>query len=76
MKIALTLAAGLLAASSTAFAADNNNGGKNDGGKNDQDKTGSISDPSRPDMDDQKACKDGTGGGAVCNEKGTTTDMQ
>lgn len=40
MKTALTFAAGLLAISSMAFAADN--GGKNDGKNNDATHTGSI----------------------------------
>lgn len=73
MKIALATAAALLSASSFAFAADN--GGKNDG-KNDADKTGSISDPNRPDMDDAEKCRDHVAGGPVCNEQGTSTDMQ
>jgi hypothetical protein len=73
MKVALTLAAGLLAASSFAYAADNNNGGKNN---KDQTTTGSISDPVRPDMEDAEKCREGTGGGAPCSEQGTTMDFQ
>jgi hypothetical protein len=77
MKIAIATAAALLAASSFAFAADNNggnNGGK-DGMKNDQTTTGSISDPSRPDMDDAQKCRDHVAGGAPCQEPGTTMDQ-
>lgn len=74
MKLALTLAAGLLAASSMAYAADNN-GGK-DNNKQDQTTTGSINDPNRPDMEDAEKCREGTGGGAPCQEPGTVMDMQ
>jgi len=78
MKLTLTLAAGLLAASSLAFAADNN-GGNNNGGKDgmkDNMATGSINDPNRPDMEDAEKCRDHVAGGAPCQEPGTTMDMQ
>ena len=75
MKLALTLAAGLLAASSMAFAADNN-GGKNDNNNTDKMTTGSINDPNRPDMEDAQKCRDHVAGGAPCQEPGTTMDMQ
>jgi len=78
MKIALTLAAGLLAASSMAFAADNNGGGNNNGGKDgmkDNMTTGSVND-NRPDMEDAEKCRDHVAGGAPCQEPGTTMDMQ
>jgi hypothetical protein len=75
MKLVLTLAAGLLAASSFAFAADNN-GGKNDNNGKDNMATGSINDPSRPDMEDAQKCRDHVAGGAPCQEPGTTMDMQ
>ena len=76
MKLALTLAAGMLAASSLAFAADNN-GGKNDG-KNDnmmdQSTTGSIRNQDGP-GDDATKCREGISGGAPCQEPGTTMDQ-
>lgn len=75
MKIVMTLAAGLLAASSFAYAADNNNSGGNDN-KQDQTTTGSIKDPNRPDMEDAQKCREGTGGGAPCQEPGTVMDLQ
>lgn len=63
-----------------AFAADNNGGnnnGNNNGGmKNDQTTTGSINDPNRPDIDDAQKCRDHVAGGPLCNEQGTSTDMQ
>ncbi len=76
MKLALTLAAGMLAASSFAFAADNNGGNNNGGGKNDgmTDKmnTGSIDGRNdQGDLDDATKCREGTAGGAPCQELGT-----
>ena len=73
--LATTLAAGLLAVSSLAFAADNN-GGNNDGGNKDNTTTGSTTKDSAGDLMDQKKCREGTGGGAPCQENGTTMDMQ
>lgn len=74
MKLAIATAAALLAASSFAFAADNN-GGK-DGKNNDPTTTGSTTNDSTGDLNDQKNCREGTGGGAPCQERGTTMDMQ
>lgn len=74
MKIALTVAAGLLAASSFAFAADNNGGDKNGGkdGMKDNMTTGSTqTQDATGDLEDQKHCREGTGGGAPCQEPGT-----
>jgi len=75
MKLAIATAAALLAASSFSFAADNN-GGKDgkDGMKNDQTTTGSVTKDSTGDLMDQKNCREGTGGGAPCQEQGTTMD--
>jgi len=72
MKLAIATAAALLAASSFAFAADNN-GGK-DGKNNDPTTTGSTTRDSTGDLMDQKNCREGTGGGAPCQEQGTTMD--
>jgi hypothetical protein len=59
MKVAIasTLAAAILAASSLAFAADNNNGGK-DGMKTDAEKTGSINnnDGNTVSIEDREFC--------------------
>ena len=72
MKLALTLAAGMLAASSFAFAADNN-GGNNNANNSNQDNmnTGSVTRDGTGDLEDQKDCREGTGGGAPCQEMGT-----
>ena len=74
MKLALTFAAGLLAMSSMALAADNN-GGDNNGSKDgmkDNMTTGSTqTKDSTGDLDDQMKCREGTGGGAPCQEMGT-----
>ena len=53
--LATTLAAGLLAVSSLAFAADNNNGDKN----NNQDRTttGSVTRDGTGDLEDQQKCR-------------------
>lgn len=75
MKLALTLAAGLLAASSMAFAADNG-GGKNDNNGRDNMTTGSVNNPSRPDAEEAQKCRDHVAGGAPCQEPGTVMDMQ
>ena len=75
MKLALTLTAGLLAASSMAFAADND-GGKNNNGKQDNMTTGSINNTSRPDMEEAQKCRDHVAGGAPCQEPGTLMDLQ
>ena len=71
MKLAIATAAALLAASSFAFAADNN-GGKNDN-NNGQDNmnTGSVTKDGTGDLEDQQKCREGTGGGAPCQERGT-----
>jgi hypothetical protein len=55
--LATTLAAGLMAVSSFAFAADNNNGGK-DGMKNDNQTTGSIdnNDGNNVSIEDREFC--------------------
>jgi hypothetical protein len=71
-----TLAAGLLAASSFAFAADNNGGKNNNNGGKDNMTTGSINDPVRPDMEDAEKCREHVAGGAPCQEPGTTMDSQ
>ena len=73
-KLASTLAVAMLAASSFAFAADN--GGKNDGKDGMDNTTTNSTKNSTGDIDDQKACRDGSGGGAPCSEDGTTMDMQ
>lgn len=77
MKLALTLAAGILAASSFAFAADDNGGGNKDG-KNDnmmdQSTTGSIRDQDGT-GDDATKCREGISGGAPCQEPGTTMEQ-
>jgi len=78
MKIALTLAAGLLAASSMAFAADNS-GSKDNNGNPDTMNTGSIEKNGinkDGTIDDATKCREGTGGGAPCQEDGTVMDMQ
>jgi hypothetical protein len=77
MKIAIATAAVLLSASSFAYAADNN-GGKDgkDGMKNDQTTTGSVTKDGSGDLMDQENCREGTGGGAPCQEQGTTMDTQ
>jgi hypothetical protein len=80
MKIAATLAVALLSASTFAFAADNNGGDNNNGGNNgqmDDMTTGSTrtSDPTG-DLADQENCREGTGGGAPCQEQGTTMGTQ
>ena len=75
MKIAATLAIALLSVSSLACAA-NNSGGK---GGRDPATAGSLKgnglnmDGS---SDDAKKCRDGTGGAALCQQRGTTMDMQ
>lgn len=75
MRIAIAAAAALLAASSFAFAADNNGGGDNNGGKDgtmDDTTTGSVrTQDSTGDLEDQEKCREGTGGGAPCQEPGT-----
>lgn len=77
MKLAIATAAALLAASTFAFAADNNGGKDGKGGmKNDQTTTGSVTKDGTGDTLDQKKCREGTGGGAPCQEQGTTMDMQ
>ena len=60
MKIALTIAAGLMAVSSYAFAADNNNGnnGGNNGMKNDQTTTGAIDSENSTEPPTQKMIDD------------------
>lgn len=68
--LSTTLAAGLLAVSSLAFAADNNNGGKNNENQ-DQTTTGSVTRDGTGDLEDQQKCREGTGGGAPCQEDGT-----
>ena len=74
--LATTLAAGLLAVSSFAYAADNN-GGNNNGGNNnnstmDNTTTGDIQTrDGTGDLEDQQKCREGTGGGAPCQEMGT-----
>lgn len=71
--LATTLAAGLLAVSSFAFAADNN-GGKSepDGGSaRDPMTTGDINNPETGTIDDATKCREGTSGGAPCQEDGT-----
>lgn len=76
MKLALTLAAGLMAASSLAFAADNNGGDK--GGKDgmkDQSTTGSIQRQNDDTGDDAMKCREGVSGGAPCQEPGTTMEQ-
>ena len=70
-----TLTAGLLAFSSLAFAADNN-GGKNDNNGKDNINTGSVTRDGTGDLEDQKKCREGTGGGAPCQEQGTTMDLK
>lgn len=78
MKLAIATAAALLAASSFAFAADNNSGGNNGGnnGTKDNMTTGSTTKDGTGDLEDQQKCREGTGGGAPCQENGTTMDMQ
>jgi hypothetical protein len=71
--LATTLVAGLLAVSPLAFAADNNNGGKDN---KDQTTTGSVTRDGTGDMEDAQKCREGTGGGAPCQERGTTMDLQ
>jgi len=74
--LATTLVAGLLAVSSFAYAADNN-GGNNDGTNNnnstmDNTTTGGIQTrDGTGDLEDQENCREGTGGGAPCQEMGT-----
>ena len=78
MKIAATLAVALLSASTFAFAADNN-GGKDGKNGTDPATTGSLKgnglniDGS---SDDAEKCRDGAAGAALCDEQGTTMDMQ
>lgn len=74
MKLVIATTAALLAASSFAFAADNA-GGK-DGKNSDPTTTGSTTKDSTGDLTDQKNCREGTGGGAPCQERGTTMEMQ
>jgi len=72
MKLAIATAAALLAASSFAFAADNNGGGNdNSNNKSDGMTTGSVTRDGTGDLEDQKDCREGTGGGAPCQEIGT-----
>ena len=72
MKIAATLAVALLSVSSFAMAADNNGGkGGKDGMKTDPATTGSTTVDSTGDLQDQKKCREGTGGGAPCQEDDT-----
>lgn len=73
MKIAATLAVALLSASTLAFAA-NNNGGGRDGAKNDGDRTGSI-ERNREDFDyeDRERCRKHEFGGPLCGEVGIET---
>jgi len=76
MKLVIATTAALLAASSFAFAADNN-GGK--GGKDGTDPatTGSLKgnglnvDGS---SDDAAKCRDGSAGAALCDQPGSSTD--
>lgn len=72
MKIALTLAAGLLALSSVAYAGNNNN---NNGGKSkgqDSTTTGSLKGNGLNEdgsSDDAMKCRAHTAGAALCGEK-------
>jgi hypothetical protein len=76
MKIALTLAASLLAFSSLAYAADNSSGTQPDGGTaRDDTTTGSINRPDTGRLDDATNCREGVSDGAPCQEDGTTKDM-
>ena len=53
----------------TSPGKDNNNG-------KDNMTTGSINNPSRPDMEEAQKCRDHVAGGAPCQEPGTVMDMQ
>ena len=73
MKIAAILAISLVSASTYAFAASGNGGGR-DGAKNDGDRTGSI-ERNRDDFDyeDKERCRKHEFGGPLCAEKGIET---
>ncbi|MBX9459526.1 MAG: hypothetical protein KL863_27790 [Rhizobium sp.] len=74
MKIAIATAATLLAASSFAFAADNNGGKDGKDGMMDNSTTGSIQSQTKDStggIDDATECREGTAGGPLCQEPGT-----
>lgn len=74
--IATTFAAALLAASSMAYAADNNNGDNNDGMKNDPATTGSITNNGRSvPLEDREFCI-ANPSDAKCQDLGGVTNQQ
>ena len=72
MKIAIATAAAMLAASSFAFAANNDGGDRGSRDGVDRSTTGSI-ERDRNDIDDQERCRNHEWGGPLCGEMGIDT---